>query len=148
MELCGTRSFDAPDNFIREAGYPPGVFAVSTVSMPDRPRLLAFDVKSNGVAICTRIGQQLFDLPNTTNGKFARFRCPGDWTSREVVFLDATEFEPKYAQELEWSALAGPSPLPMPGGSRDDSMTTGRRSPGLMMGNGWSAPSGYKHTRQ
>jgi hypothetical protein len=110
----GRRSFDekdAPDHFIREAGYPPGVFAVS---MADRPRLLAFDTTSNAAAICTRIAEQPFELPNFGNMKFARFRCPDDWTSREVVFLDATEFMPRYAEQLEWSALAGPSPLSMP----------------------------------
>jgi hypothetical protein len=111
----GRRSFDeksAPDHFIREAGYPPGVFAVS---MPDRPRLLAFDVNSNVAAICARIEQPPFELENRGNAKHARFRCPGEWPSREVVFLDATEFEPLHAEGLEWSALAGPSPLPMPG---------------------------------
>ena len=112
----GRRTFDekiSPDYFIREAGYPSGVFAVS---MPDRPQLLAFDVDSNGAAICARMEQPPFELENRVNIKYARFRCPGEWPSRDVVFLDATEFEPKYAQELEWSALAGPSPLPMPGG--------------------------------
>ncbi|HVG55901.1 MAG TPA: hypothetical protein VM846_15790 [Vicinamibacterales bacterium] len=112
----GHRTFDekaAPDFYIRDAGYPPGVFAVA---MPDRERLLAFDVESNGAAICTRIEQKPFDLPNRINIKYARFQCPDDWTSRKVVFLDATQFEPKYAETLEWKALAGPSPLPMPGG--------------------------------
>ena len=110
----GRRSFDdkdAPDYYIREKDYPPGVFAVS---MPERPRLLAFDADSNGSAICTRIEEPLFELPHHINARYARFRCPDDWRSRSVVFLDATEFLPRYAEQLEWSALAGPSPLPRP----------------------------------
>jgi len=112
----GRRSFDekdAPDHYIREKDYPPGV---SAVSLPDRPRLQAFDVDSNGSAICTRIEGQPFELENHGNAKFARFGCPDDWRSLAVVFVDATEFEPMHAEQLEWSALAGPSPLPMPGG--------------------------------
>jgi hypothetical protein len=108
----GRRTFDEnnPEHYIREAGYPPGVFAVSM----DRPRLLAFDVTSNVAAICTRIEEPPFELEHRGNAKYARFRCPGPWPSREVVFLDATEFMPKSAEELRWSALAGPSPLPTP----------------------------------
>ena len=112
--VLGQRSFDeniAPDHFIREAGYPPGVFAVM---MPDRPRLQAFDVDSNQAAICTRIDEPPFAVENYIGAKFARFRCPGTWSSRSVVFLDTTVFEPKHAEDLTWSALAGPSPLPMP----------------------------------
>jgi hypothetical protein len=119
----GRRSFDekdAPDYYIREKDYPPGVFAVSTTLTSDHPRLLAFDVKSNGAAICTRIGQPTFELRNSGNMKYTRFRCPGDWSSRDVVFLDAPEYEPKHAEVLEWSALGGPSPLPMPREKRAD----------------------------
>ena len=110
----GRRSFDekdSPDYYIREKDYPPGVFAVS---MPDRPRLLAFDADSNNAALCMRTEQPPFELPHHINAKYARFRCPGQWLSREVVFLDSTAFQPKHAEQLEWSALAGPSPLPIP----------------------------------
>src|SRR5688572_15283395 len=113
-EVPGRRSFDekhAPDYYIREKDYPPGVFAVS---MPKRPRLLAFDADSNGAAICTRIEEPLFELPHHINARYARFRCPDDWRSRAVVFLDATEFLPAHGEQLQWSALAGPSPLPRP----------------------------------
>ena len=119
----GRRSFDekdAPDYYIREKDYPPGVFAVSTALTSDHPRLLAFDVKSNGAAICARIGQETFELANSGNMKYTRFRCPGNWSSRDVVFLDAPEYDSSSAEVLEWSALAGPSPLPIPVEKRAD----------------------------
>src|SRR6185369_16405328 len=47
-------------------------------------------------------------------GRYFRFRCPDTMDSREVVFIDATEFMPMHAEQLEWTPLAGPSPLPMP----------------------------------
>jgi hypothetical protein len=109
----GRRSFDAPDNYIRQKDYPPGMFAVS---LPDRPRLQAFDVDSNQSAICPRIEEPPFELENQGNAKYARFRCPDGWRSLAVVFVDATDFEPTHAEQLEWTALAGPSPLPVPGG--------------------------------
>ena len=109
----GRRDFSAnnPEHFIRDAGYPRGVFAVA---MPDRPQLLAFDADSTIAAVCTRIDGHPFELPNG-NVNYARFRCPGTWTSREVVFLDALEFAPMRGELLEWTALAGPSPLSRPG---------------------------------
>ena len=79
----GRRTFDekdSPDYYIREAGYPPGVFAVW---MPDRPRLLAFDVDSNAVTVCTRTAQPPFELPNHINAKYAHLAAtnPGQMPS-------------------------------------------------------------------
>jgi len=108
----GRRDFNTnnPDHFIRDAGYPPGVFAVA---IADRPRLLAFDVNSNNAEICNRVDPSPVALPNF-GGRYFRFRCPGTWDSREVVFLDTISLVPKSAEELKWTALAGPSPLPVP----------------------------------
>jgi hypothetical protein len=100
-----------PEHFIREAGYPPGVFAVA---IPDRPRLLAFDVNSISAAVCMRIDPTPVAIPPNVGARYFRFRCPGAWDSREVVFLDAIEFAPTRGEQLEWAALARPSPLPMP----------------------------------
>lgn len=109
----GRRDFNAdnPERYVREPGYPPGVFAVS---IADRPELLAFDINSNIAAVCTRTAPETFKLPNG-NIDYARFRCPGGsaW-SLEVVFVDATEFAPTRATVLEWTALAGPSLLSRP----------------------------------
>ena len=73
--------------FLREPAYPPGVFAVP---LPNRPQLLAFDLNSNIAAICGRLEQTPFELPDG-NVKYARFRCPGTWHSRDVLFLDALD---------------------------------------------------------
>jgi hypothetical protein len=107
----GRRTFDEnnPEHYIREPGYPPGVFAVS---ITNRERLLAFDVDSNVAGICTRIDKEPFALDR--GGKYVRFRCGDSWPGRESVFVDATQLLPTSAVELEWTALAGPSPLPMP----------------------------------
>jgi hypothetical protein len=75
--------------------------------------LLAFDVSSNAAAICTHTEQPPFELENRGNAKYARFRCSDQWPGRDAVFVDATELEPTHAVQLEWTALAGPSPLPM-----------------------------------
>lgn len=101
----GRRDFNAdnPERYIREPGYPPGVFAVS---IPDRPELLAFDTKSNIAAVCTRTAPETFELPNGTI-EYARFRCPGAsaW-SLEVVFVDGTEALAKMSPPL--LAINGP----------------------------------------
>ena len=104
----GHRDFNSnsPDHFVREDGYPPGMFAVS---IPDRTQLLAFDANSNAAAVCVRIEPTPVKVPND-GGRYFRFRCPGTWDSREVVFLD-TESVPTSGEELKWTALAGPSPL-------------------------------------
>jgi hypothetical protein len=81
--------------------------------MPDRPQLLAFEIDSIAAAVCARIDEAPSGLPDRGDTR-ARVRCPDDWTSRDVVFLDATEYLPGRGEQLEWSALAGPSPLPMP----------------------------------
>ena len=110
----GRRTFDEnnPEHYIREPGYPPGVFAVS---ITNRERLLAFDASSNVAGICTRVDRQPFELPDRGNVKYVRFRCGDSWPGRESVFVDATQLLPTSAVELEWTALAGPSPLPVPG---------------------------------
>lgn len=107
----GRRTFDEnnPEHYIREPGYPPGVFAVS---ITNRERLLAFDVDSNVAGVCTRIDEQPFALPR--GGNYVRFRCGDSWPGRESVFVDAAPLLPTHGVQLEWSALAGPSPLPMP----------------------------------
>jgi len=107
----GRRTFDEnnPEHYIREPGYPPGVFAVS---ITNRERLLAFDVDSNVAGICTRTDKEPFALDR--GGNYVRFRCGDSWPGRESVFVDATQLLPTSAVELEWTALAGPSPLPMP----------------------------------
>ena len=105
----GHRDFNSntPGYFVRDADYPPGVFAVS---IPDRTQLLAFDADSNISAVCTRMDPSPVAVPNSS-GRYFRFRCPGSWDSREVVFLDTTALVPTSAEELKWTALAGPPPL-------------------------------------
>ena len=98
---------DNPAQFIRDAGYPPGVFAVS---IPDRTQLLAFDPHSNFSAVCNRVDPSPVAIPDQ-GGTYFRFRCPGTWDKNEVVFLDTTAFVPTSGELLEWSPLAGPSPL-------------------------------------
>ena len=107
----GRRTFEAnnPEHYIREPGYPPGVFAVS---ITNRERLLAFDADSNVAGICTRFDKEPFTLPQ--GGKYVKFHCGDSWPGRESVFVDAPELLPTSAVQLEWTALAGPSPLPMP----------------------------------
>jgi hypothetical protein len=95
------------DGFRPESGYQPGVFAVSSAEQ----QLIAFDTHSAQTAICSRIDQKPFELPNHFNSYFYRFQCQGSWTSRDAILVNSTKILPTRGEQVEWKGLEGESPL-------------------------------------